>query len=99
MKKNYKYLLLGIISISSLLLISVIPLIVNNNDATKNLSLRNDQLEKEKKTNPINKSPLSLLPDWILSVFLIHFVNPDRIPLGILALYAHGLLIEFFCTI
>ena len=52
MKKNYKYLLLGIISISSLLLISIIPLIVNNNDATKNLSLRNDQLEKEKKTNP-----------------------------------------------
>ena len=61
MKKNYKYLLLGIISISSLLLISVIPLIVNNNDATKNLSLRNDQLEKEKKTNPkMNKKQLMI---------------------------------------
>ncbi len=51
MNKNYKYLLLGIISISSLLLVSVIPLILNNDDVTTNFSLRNDQIEKEKIPN------------------------------------------------
>ena len=40
MKKNYKYLLLGFVSLSSLILVSVIPLILNSNDTAKNFSAK-----------------------------------------------------------
>ena len=57
MKKNYKYLLLGFVSLSSLILVSVIPLILNSNDAEKNFSAKNEQLEKEKKPFAKNTNP------------------------------------------
>ena len=57
MKKNYKYLLLGFVSLSSLILVSVIPLILNSNDAAKNFSAKNEQLEKEKKPFAKNTNP------------------------------------------
>ena len=57
MKKNYKYLLLGFVSLSSLILVSVIPLILNSNDTAKNFSAKNEQLEKEKKSFAKNTNP------------------------------------------
>ena len=57
MKKNYKYLLLGFVSLSSLILVSVIPLILNSNDTAKNFSAKNEQLEKEKKPFAKNTNP------------------------------------------